>query len=132
MRKIHWHLGEEDGRPILTRTEMPLALWLLDRWFRIPDFVFDRIEWWWPRSSSITKIPCLMYSRWYPILAMNLGHSLPDTTQPSARRPRARRLNDGAECHAELVAAGSTDAWHRRQGAGQPPSKRPIIRAAVT
>jgi hypothetical protein len=81
MRKTDWHLSEADGHQTLTRTDMPLGLWLLDRWFRIPDFVFDRIEWWWPRSSFATKIPCLLYSRWYPILAENSPWRRYDVTE---------------------------------------------------
>lgn len=68
MEKIDWVLDEEGGRLVLTRYETPAVLWLLDRWFRLPDFLFDKIEWWFPRTSRVTRIPCLLYSRWLPEL----------------------------------------------------------------
>jgi hypothetical protein len=70
VKKIDWDLYDKDGRSVLTRYETPLALWLLDRWFRIPDLVFDRIEWWFPRTSPITRIPCQLYARWFPQMVM--------------------------------------------------------------
>ena len=69
MVKTDWDLSQEaDGHLVLTRYQTPLWLWLLDRWFRVPDVVFDRIEWWFPSTSPITRIPCKLYSRWYPEL----------------------------------------------------------------
>jgi hypothetical protein len=69
MVKTDWELRtEDDGTQVLTRYETPIWLWLLDRWFRFPDLAFDRIEWWFPRTSPLTRIPCLMYSRWLPEL----------------------------------------------------------------
>jgi hypothetical protein len=41
---------------------------LLDRWFRVPDYIFDRIESWFPWTSPVTRIPCLLYSRRFPEL----------------------------------------------------------------
>ena len=68
MNKTDWELRLEGDREVLTRLETPIVLWLLDRWFRVPDVVFDRIEWWFPGTSAITRIPCVLYSRWVPEL----------------------------------------------------------------
>lgn len=68
--KTDWELSRDGDRAVITRYQTPLGLWLLDRWFRIPDAVFDRIEWWFPRTSPLTRVPCLLYSRWLPQLIM--------------------------------------------------------------
>jgi hypothetical protein len=68
VNKIDLELRPQDGRQVLTRYETPLGLWLLDRWFRIPDLIFDRIEWWLPRTGPITRVPCQLYARWFPEL----------------------------------------------------------------
>jgi hypothetical protein len=65
--KTDWEVIERaDGTFMLTRWRTPLWIWVLDRWLRIPDFIFDRIEWWFPRTTRITRIPCILYSRWTP------------------------------------------------------------------
>jgi len=66
VNKTNWDLQTVDGRLVLTRYETPIVIWLLDRWFRIPDFVFDRIEVWFPRTARLARIPCLLYSWWLP------------------------------------------------------------------
>jgi hypothetical protein len=68
MPKVDWDLHEDRGRLVVTRYEPPVTLGLLDRWFRVPDFMFDRLEWWFPRTSAVTQVPCLLYSRWLPEL----------------------------------------------------------------
>jgi hypothetical protein len=82
MVKTDWQLRtEEDGTQFLTRYETPIWLWLLDRWFRIPDFVFDRIEWWLPATGALTRIPCLLYSRWFPELVVRRDWTRYDVVQ---------------------------------------------------
>jgi hypothetical protein len=79
--KTDWELRQEDnGKLVLARYQTPLWLWLLDRWFRVPDFVFDRIEWWFPSTSRFTRIPCLMYSRWLPELIVRRDWTEYDAT----------------------------------------------------
>jgi hypothetical protein len=80
--KTDWELiTEEDGTQLLARYETPIWLWLLDRWFRCPDVIFDRIEWWFPRTSPITGIPCTLYARWIPQLIMRRDWTEYDVTQ---------------------------------------------------
>jgi len=74
---------------VLTRYETPIVLWLLDRWFRIPDLIFDQIEIWFPRSSPITSIPCLLYSRWLPELIVRRTWTDYDVTVRSATEERS-------------------------------------------
>jgi hypothetical protein len=89
MVKTDWELtNNEGGTQVLTRYETPIWLWLLDRWFRIPDFIFDRVEWWFPSTSPVTRIPCLFYSRWFPLLVMRRDWTEYDVTQ----RPRGPRV----------------------------------------
>ena len=88
MNKTDWRVRTVDGELLLTRYETPIVLWLLDRWFRIPDFVFDRIEHWFPRTSPITSIPCLLYSRWLPELIGRRNWTKYDITErPEAEEP---------------------------------------------
>jgi hypothetical protein len=54
----------------VSRIQTPRALWLMDRWFRIPDAISDWIEYRLPATSPLTRLPCLMYSRWYSELVM--------------------------------------------------------------
>ncbi|HEY8635677.1 MAG TPA: hypothetical protein VIL81_00300 [Candidatus Limnocylindrales bacterium] len=94
MVKTDWELiTEEDGTQVLTRYETPIWLWLLDRWFRFPDFIFDRVEWWFPRTSRITRIPCTLYSRWSPQLIMRRDWTEYDVTQ----RPEPDYDDDDAD-----------------------------------
>lgn len=82
MIKTDWELiTEEDGTQVLTKYQTPIWLWLLDRWFRIPDFVFDRIEWWFPSTSRYARIPCVMYSRWLPEFIVRRDWTEYDVTQ---------------------------------------------------
>jgi hypothetical protein len=83
VNKTDWYLRAVDGRLVLTRYEPPIALWMLDRWFRIPDWVFDLIEWKFPHTSSITRVPCLLYSRWLPKLIVRRKWSNYDVTERS-------------------------------------------------
>jgi hypothetical protein len=79
--KIDWELTTEaDGAQILIRYETPIWLWFLDRWLRVPDFVFDRIEYWFPRTSPITRVPCRFYSRWFPEYVMRRNSMESDLT----------------------------------------------------
>jgi hypothetical protein len=69
MVKTDWDLRHQaDGRLVLTRYRTPISLWVLDRWFRVPDLIFGRIEAWFPRTTRVTRIPCLLYARWTPEL----------------------------------------------------------------
>ena len=82
MVKTDWKLtSEEEGTQVLTRYETPIWLWVLDRWFRIPDFVFDRIEWLFPSTSRFARIPCSLYSRWFPELVIRRDWTEYDITQ---------------------------------------------------
>jgi hypothetical protein len=91
--KTDWELTTKaDGTQVLTRYETPIWLWLLDRWFRVPDFIFDRIEWWFPRTSPVTRIPCLLYSRWFPQLVIRRDWTEYDVT----KRPEPDEDDDGA------------------------------------
>ena len=53
------------------RIRTPVLLYVLDRWFRGAEIVFDRIEWRWPRTSPISAIPCRMYGRWSALRAQH-------------------------------------------------------------
>jgi hypothetical protein len=68
--KTDWELIHAEEGLTLVRTETPIALWLLDRWFRIPDAISDWIEWRLPATAPVTRVPCLLYSRWYPELVV--------------------------------------------------------------
>ena len=97
MIKTDWELKtEEDGTQVLTRYETPILLWLLDRWFRFPDFIFDRFEWWFPRTSPITHIPCTLYSRWFGQIVMRRDWTRYDVTQ----RPEPDYEDDDADAAA--------------------------------
>ena len=81
MNKTDWDLHTVEGRLVLTRYETPIVLWFLDRWFRVPDYLFDRIEVWLPRTSPITRIPCLLYSWWLPKLIVRRDWTDYDITE---------------------------------------------------
>jgi hypothetical protein len=66
MQLTDWEVEETEGGLVISRLETPVWMWLLDRWFRIPDATFDWIEWRFPRTAPITQIPCLLYSRGFP------------------------------------------------------------------
>ena len=68
--KTDWELTQTDDGYVVARKETPLLLWVLDRWFRIPDSIFDFIEWRYPLTAPVTRVPCLLYSRWYPELVI--------------------------------------------------------------
>ena len=68
MGKIDWELRDGARGSVVIRLDTPFSLWLLDRWFRVPDLLFDRLEWWFPRTAPVTRVPCLLYSRWLPWL----------------------------------------------------------------
>lgn len=76
MDKTDWELRPEGDRMVLTRYETPLGLWLLDRWFRFPEAIFDWIEWRYPRTAAITGIPCRLYARCYPELIVRNDHGI--------------------------------------------------------
>jgi hypothetical protein len=82
--KSDWGLSQaSDGHKVITRYQTPLWLWLLDKWFRIPDAIFDRIEWWFPRTSRVTRIPCLLYARWFPELVIRCDWTTYDVETPA-------------------------------------------------
>ena len=83
MQKTDWNIVEIDDRLVVSRVETPLGLWLLDRWFRIPDAMFDWIGWRVPRTSRLTRLPCLMYARWFPELVVRQTSTDFVVTQPA-------------------------------------------------
>jgi hypothetical protein len=82
MMKTEWAIDRQDGRLFVTRFETPLWLWLLDRWFRVPDAVFDRIEYRFPSTAPVTRVPCALYARWFPQLVMRRRFIEYDVTEP--------------------------------------------------
>lgn len=89
--KTDWSLTQHYGRQVLTCRETPIALWLLDRWFRVPDRLFDWIEWRLPMTSPVTRIPCLLYARWTPQLIMRQRRTDFDLDEGRQARDAARR-----------------------------------------
>ncbi len=57
-----WTHVDEVGNH-LYRIHTPVILYLLDRWFRLAEIGFDRLEWRFPWTARITGIPCEMYAR---------------------------------------------------------------------
>jgi hypothetical protein len=68
--KTDWGVTQTEDGLVVEHRETRLTLWLLDRWFRIPDAIFDWIEWRFPATASVSKVPCLLYSRWFPELVV--------------------------------------------------------------
>lgn len=58
------------------RIRTPVVLYALDRWLRGAEFVFDWIEWRFPRTSRLTRIPCTLYGRWAAIRAKYEVHDV--------------------------------------------------------
>jgi hypothetical protein len=54
----------DDFGDCVFRTRTPLALFVLDRWFRMAELPFDLIEWRFPQTGAVTTIPCRLYARW--------------------------------------------------------------------
>ncbi|HTS15406.1 MAG TPA: hypothetical protein VMH24_07045 [Candidatus Sulfotelmatobacter sp.] len=88
--KTDWDLRQRDGQRVLTRRETPMALWLLDRWFRVPDRLFDWIEWRFPMIARISRIPCVLYATWSPQLIMRQRWTAFDLDDGPQERDAAR------------------------------------------
>lgn len=127
MVKTDWELRtEEDGTQVLTRYETPVLLWVLDRWFHIPDFIFDRIEWWLPATGRVTRIPCLLYSRWFPEVVMRRDWTRYDVVQrPGMANENAAVAQTPSETiSTEISIAGDaplfSSQWTVFRSSGQP------------
>jgi hypothetical protein len=81
MMKTEWTVDRREGRLVVTRIETPMWMWLVDRWLRVPDAVFDRIEYRFPSTGLVTRVPCLLYARWFPELVMRRRFTEYDATE---------------------------------------------------